>query len=109
MQAPLPSHTLPFEQGVEMATDATLHCELPSHVRVAQTSEVQAMGVPTHEPSPSQWSLYVQALPSLQPVVEFEYVTEQLAVPLHCRILHASDEQVIGVPAQSPAPSQWSP
>jgi hypothetical protein len=51
----------------------------------------------------------VQALPSSQAVEVGRGVTVQLLVPLHARVAQASSLQVMVVPVQAPAPSQWSP
>src|SRR5207247_4955806 len=79
----------------------TVQLAVPLQVRVLHWSEVQVMEVPTHWPPLVQVSLNEQALPSSHtaPVLG---VTVQLDVPLHVRVLHVSEVQVMAVPAHSP-------
>src|SRR5213594_368440 len=79
----------------------TVQLAVPLQVRVLHWSEVQVMAVPTHWPPLVQVSLNEQALPSSHaaPVLG---VTVQLDVPLHVRVLHVSEVQVMAVPAHCP-------
>src|SRR5438876_554611 len=91
----LPSSRLVPVSGV------TAQLAVPLQVRVLHWSEVQVMEVPTHWPLLVQVSLIEQALPSSHaaPVLG---VTVQLDVPLHVRVLHVSEVQVMAVPAHCP-------
>src|SRR5881396_3229113 len=79
----------------------TVQLAVPLQVSVLHWSEVQVMAVPTHCPLLVQVSLNEQALPSSHaaPVCG---VTVQLAVPLHVRVLHVSEVQVMAVPTHCP-------
>src|SRR5216117_3939657 len=97
---------LPSSQLVPVS-GVTVQLAVPLQVSVLHWSEVQVMAVPTHCPLLVQVSLNEQALPSSHaaPVLG---VTVQLAVPLHVRVLHVSDVQVMAVPAHSPLLEQVS-
>src|SRR5438477_9494970 len=85
----------------------TVQLAVPLQVSVLHWSEVQVMEVPTHCPLLVQFSLNEQALPSSHaaPVLG---VTVQLDVPLHVRVLHVSEVQVMAVPTHSPLLEQVS-
>src|SRR5436309_748846 len=97
---------LPSSQLVPVS-GVTVQLAVPLQVSVLHWSEVQVMEVPTHWPLLVQVSLNEQALPSSHaaPVLG---VTVQLDVPLHVRVLHWSEVQVIAVPTHWPLPSQVS-
>src|SRR6059036_1645278 len=97
---------LPSSQLVPVS-GVTVQLAVPLQVSVLHWSEVQVMAVPTHCPLLVQVSLNEQALPSSHaaPVLG---VTVQLAVPLHVRVLHVSEVQVMAVPAHSPLLEQVS-
>src|SRR5206468_2831511 len=97
---------LPSSQLVPVS-GVTVQLAVPLQVSVLHWSEVQVMAVPTHCPLLVQVSLNEQALPSSHaaPVLG---VTVQLDVPLHVRVLHVSEVQVMAVLAHSPVPEQVS-
>lgn len=102
-------HALLSEQAVPAGAFAITQVEVPLHVLVWQVELVQVTAVPTHEPVPLQWSLYVQALPSSQDTVLAAYVAVQLDVPLQLKLAHVVlAGQVTAVPWHAPEESQVS-
>src|SRR6266480_6495286 len=97
---------LPSSQLVPVS-GVTVQLAVPLQVSVLHWSEVQVMAVPTHCALLVQVSLNEQALPSSHaaPVLG---VTVQLDVPLHVRVLHVSEVQVMAVPTHSPLLEQVS-
>jgi len=91
---------LPSSQLVPVS-GVTVQLAVPLQVSVLHWSEVQVMAVPTHCPLLVQVSLNEQALPSSHVAPVFG-VTVQLAVPLHVRVLHVSEVQMMVVPTHCP-------
>src|SRR5438093_8249496 len=91
---------LPSSQLVPVS-GVTVQLAVPLQVSVLHWSEVQVMAVPTHWPVLVQVSLKVQALPSSH-AAPASGVPLERAVPLHLRVLHVSEVQVMAVPTHCP-------
>jgi hypothetical protein len=65
--------------------DVPLHDHEGAHAVAAG----QVTGAPTHAPVPSQWSPYVQALPSLHATPFASLVTTQAPVPSSAHVTEA--------------------
>ena len=106
VQVSLNEQALPSSQ-LAPVSGATVQLAVPLQVRVLHWSEVQVIAVPTHWPPLVQVSLNEQALPSSHAALVLG-VTVQLDVPLHVRVLHVSEVQVMAVPTHSPLLEQVS-